>query len=166
MHSEEQKRIFYLYKKSVDPEVRSFVENVLKGDEKLNYVTVAFLSDDASTRIEELTAKHVEGNRVVLDVNAVEHIINRHGECGKADTSMSNIDDIARIGYVISNYDSIEYNGVMTTGYLDENGKPSPMVLISKRIDGTFYVVEAVNSSKRKRNYIVTAYIKKQPSDP
>lgn len=36
------------------------------------------------------------------------------------------------------------------------------MIKISKRIDGTYYVVEAVNSSKKKRNYVVTAYISKQ----
>ena len=60
---------------------------------------------------------------------------------------------------MISNYDSIEYDGVTTTGYLDEKGEPSPMIKISKRIDGTYYVIEAVNSSKRKKNYIVSAFI-------
>ena len=35
------------------------------------------------------------------------------------------------------------------------------MIQISKRIDGTYYVIEAVNSSKKKKNYIVTAYISK-----
>ena len=33
---------------------------------------------------------------------------------------------------------------------------------ISILIDGTYYVVEAVNSSKKKRNYVVTAYISKK----
>ena len=97
----------------------------------------------------------------MLDINAVKHILNRHGKGGSQDQSMMNIDDIARIGYVISNYDSIEYDGITTTGYLDEMGQPSPMIKISKRIDGTYYVREAVNSSKRKKNYIVTAFISK-----
>ena len=41
------------------------------------------------------------------------------------------------------------------------------MVQFSKRIDGTIYVVQTVSEVKSKRNYIVTAYIKKkQPSNP
>lgn len=35
------------------------------------------------------------------------------------------------------------------------------MIKMSKRIDGTYYIIETVNSSKRKKNYIVSAYIKK-----
>jgi len=96
------------------------VEDVINGNDKINYITVAFLLDNASKRIEEITQKHVEGSRVVLDINAVKHILNRHGENGKQDSSMSNIDDIARIGYVIMNYDDIEYKGITTTGYLGD----------------------------------------------
>lgn len=161
MHTPEQEKIIEEYKKAIDSEVRDFVEDVINGNDKINYITVAFLPDNASKRIEEITQKHVEGSRVVLDINAVKHILNRHGENGKQDSSMSNIDDIARIGYVIMNYDDIEYKGITTTGYLDETGNPSPMIQISKRIDGTYYVIEAVNSSKKKKNYIVTAYISK-----
>ena len=161
MHTPEQEKIIEEYKNAIDSEVRDFVEDVINGNDKINYITVAFLPDNASKRIEEITQKHVEGSRVVLDINAVKHILNRHGENGKQDSSMSNIDDIARIGYVIMNYDDIEYKGITTTGYLDETGDPSPMIQISKRIDGTYYVIEAVNSSKKKKNYIVTAYISK-----
>ena len=161
MHTPEQEKIIEEYKRAIDSEVRNFVEDVINGNDKINYITVAFLPDNASKRIEEITQKHVEGSRVVLDINAVKHILNRHGENGKQDSSMSNIDDIARIGYVIMNYDDIEYKGITTTGYLDETGAPSPMIQISKRIDGTYYVIEAVNSSKKKKNYIVTAYISK-----
>ena len=147
------------YREAVDADVKGFVEDVIQGKDKINYVTVAFLSKDASSLIKELTEKDVEGSRVVLDTNAVIHILNRHGVNGKQDQSMMNIDDIARIGYVISNYDRIEYDGRTTTGYLDENGKPSPLVKISKRINGTYYVIEAVNSSKKKKNYIISAFI-------
>jgi len=34
------------------------------------------------------------------------------------------------------------------------------MIRISKKIDETYYVIGAVNPSKKKRNYVVTAYIK------
>lgn len=123
------------------------------------------MPDSAAAQIEKLTGKKVEGSRVVLDINAIKHIENRHGENGKQDHSMKNVEDIARMGYVIMNYDEVSYDGITTTGFLDEEGKASPMVRISKRIDGTYYVIEAVNSSKKKKNYVVTAFIQQNKKE-
>ena len=149
------------YQNATDNDVRVFVEDVLAGRERLNYVTVAFLPDQAAKRIKELTGKDVTEYRVVLDINAVRHIANRHGANGEQDHSLSNLDDVARMGYVIMHYDTITFDGTFTTGYLDKEGKPSPLVRISKRINGTYYVVEAASTSKHKRNHIVSAYISK-----
>ncbi len=158
-HTAEEIELMRKYEESTDSEVLEFVNNVLNGEDKLNYITVAFLPESAAEKIETLTGKRVQGNRVVLDINAIHHIENRHGVNGEQDHSMENAEDIARMGYVIMNFDDIEYDDRTTTGYLDEKGQPSPMIKISKKIDGTYYVIEAVNSSKKKRNYIVTAYI-------
>ena len=158
-HTAEEIELMRKYEESTDSEVLEFVNNVLNGEDKLNYITVAFLPESAAEKIETLTGKRVQGSRVVLDINAIHHIENRHGVNGEQDHSMENAEDIARMGYVIMNFDDIEYDDRTTTGYLDEKGQPSPMIKISKKIDGTYYVIEAVNSSKKKRNYIVTAYI-------
>lgn len=162
MHTGKELTVMEEYEKSVDEDIYRFVRDVMDGDDRINCITVAFLTERAARDIEALTGKTVEGNRVVLDISAVKHIIKRHGENGEMDNSMRNIDDIARIGYVISNYDEIKYEGRTAYGYLDENSKPSPLVRLSKKIDGTFYVVEAVNSSKNKKNYVVSAYINKK----
>lgn len=162
MHTDEEKVIIKRYEEATDADVFDFVTGVMNGDDKLNYVTVAFLPEKAAQEIERLTGKKVEGSRVVLDINGIHHIENRHGKNGQQDQSMKNIEDIARMGYVIMNYDEITYDNVTTTGYLDENGQPSPMIKLSKRIDGTYYVIEAVNASKKKRIYVVTAYINKK----
>ena len=155
------------YQGSTDSDVLEFVKSVMNGEDKINYITIAFMPDSAVKEIEKLTGKKVKGSRIVLDINAINHIRNRHGENGKQDHSMKNIEDIARMGYVIMNYDKISYDGITTTGFLDEEGKASPMIKISKQIDGTYYVIEAVNSSKKKKNYIVTAYIQQNKlSDP
>ena len=168
MHTPEQEEIMTEYENAVDIDVQSFIQDVINGEMKSNNITIAFLTVNASRQIEILTKKHVEGNRVVLDTNAVKHILNRHGSHGEHDVSLKNIDDISRMGYVIMNYDTIESDNTVAMGYLDEKGEPSPTIKISKRIDGIYYVVEAVNSSKRRRCYVVTAYIhnEKQPSDP
>ena len=160
IHTPEEYKIINEYNESIDKKVKNFVEAIINETDKIESITIAFLSTKASDEIEALTGKKVEGSRVVLDKNAIKHIIKRHGPNGLQDTSMKNINDISRMGYVINNYDSIEYEGITTTGYLDENGKPSPMIAFKKRIDGMFYVVNAVNSSKKKKNYIVSAYIK------
>ena len=162
MHTQEELRIMTDYHNSVDQDVKEFVEKVISGEKSYNYITVAFLSANASHRIAELTEKNVDGSRVVLDVNAVKHITKRHDMEGEQDSSMSDIEDIARIGYVITNYDEITYKGTKSLGYLDEEGNPSPTVIISKKIDGTYFVVEAVNSAKSRKCYVVSAYIRKQ----
>ena len=158
-HTQDELNMIRKYQESADADVFDFVNAVLKGEDKLNYVTVAFLPEAAAGKIEELTGKKVEGSRVVLDINAVQHIEKRHGVNGQHDQSMKNIEDIARMGYVIMNYDEISYEQNTTTAYLDENGKPSPLIRLSKKIDGTYYVIEAVNSSKKKKNYVITAFI-------
>ena len=166
MNEREDKKVRLDYLNSIDEDVVSFVRDTLSGTRKMDYVTVGFYDDQAAERIEQLTGINIRGCRIVLDVNAVLHIVKRHGEEGKQDHSLQNIEDIARMGYVIANYDSISYDGRSTTGYIDEAGKPSPLIKINKRINGTYYVIEAVNSSNKKKNYVVTAYIKKQKSDP
>ena len=166
-HTEQEINVMKEYEEAVDSDVKIFVEDTVTGTGKLNYVTVAFLSSRAAEIIKELTGKNVLGNRVVLDISAVRHIENRQGANGNQDHSMSDTNDIARIGYVISNFDDITWNGETSYNHIDENGNPSPMVQFSKKIDGTIYVVQTVSEVKSKRNYIVTAYIKKkQPSNP
>ena len=155
------KKTLVEYAKAVDADVRKFVEDVINDNAQLSYITVAFLSEEASSKIKELTGKETKGNRVVLDANAVRHIEKRHGLGGEHDQSMKSIDDLARIGFVVDNYDEIVYEGKISSGYSDENGNPSPLITIKKRINGTYYVVEAVNSAKGCRNYIISAFIKK-----
>ena len=150
------------YENSVDQDVLDFVNGVIDDRTQLKYVTVAFLSERASEDIKNLTGKETKGNRIVLDTNAVKHIVNRHGVNGKQDNSMQSAEDIARMGYILMNYDGISFQGQTTPGYSDENGEPAPLVQFQKKINGTYYIVETVNSSKGKRNYVVTAYISRK----
>ncbi len=66
-HSKEQLEIIEKYEKSVDLEVLAFVKDVMNGEDRLNYITVAFMPNQAAERIERLTGKKVEGSRVVRD---------------------------------------------------------------------------------------------------
>ena len=106
------------------------------------------------------------GRKVVIDTNAVNHIDNRHGVNGQQDHSMSNIEDIARIKYVLDNYDEAIYNGDKSKGYVVSNGKPAPNLILSKKVDNHYYVIEAMCDGKSDKNYIVSAFINKNKIEP
>ena len=148
-----------------NPNISDFAERVISGKslpkEKLylNPVTSRAVND-----IKDILGIDVSGYKVSMDSNAVRHIVKRHGANGKADDSMSNLSDWEKIQYVLENYDNVEYGG-KASGYttVKENGKTrlADSVLYSKKINGTFYVVEAVPVTNAKALNIVTAYINK-----
>ena len=84
------------------------------------------------------------------------------GENGSANQSMSDVNDIGRLQYIIDNYDTATFGG-KSASYttVKENGKAgqAPVVLFSKKIDGTYYVAEAVPNTRRKTLYITSAFI-------
>lgn len=159
IYTQEELKYISNYRDSIDADIVEYVNKVHSGD-RPTPITVGFLTEKAAQEIEMLTGKKVYGNRIVLDNNSVIHIKNRHGKGGEQDESMANIEDIARIGYVLANYDNIEFNNEYAQGYVDADGKLAPKIIISKKIDGTFYIIEAVSDAKKHKNYIVSAYIK------
>lgn len=161
LSNKEKQTIVEDYKKSVNEEVLAFIKDVLDNKTTKKYVVVSTVSEIMAKEVQDLTGKQIEGNSILLDTNAVRHIIKRHGPNGQQDNSMTDPADIARIGYVINNYDEIIYDGITTTGYTDENQNPSPILVLRKRINGTYYVIKAAGSSANKRSYIVSAYIAK-----
>ncbi len=154
-----EKEIKEKYIKSVDDEVLSFVYKVAKG-ESTGSITVGFVDEGMAAQIERLTGIKINCNRILLTADAVRHIIKRHGENGKADHTMSDYKDIARICYVLSNYDSIDYTGEDSYSTLTKDGKRAPHIVISKKVDGFYYVIETVSDGKKNQNRVVTAFKK------
>ena len=157
-HTPEQLRVMEEYKNSIDDEVVQFVNDAREG-KTVRPITITMVSNRAASDIEEKVGMKVYGNRVVLDANGANHIQKRHGKNGNSDHSMADDADIARMQYVLDNYDSVNFYGEYAEGYVDKNGKRAPKIVFEKRIDGSYYVVEAVSDSKTKRNYIVSAFI-------
>lgn len=160
-HTPEMQRVMIEYHDAVDPEIRRFVRDVVDGDVDVTSVTVGFTSSNMARRIEELTGVKTEGNRIVMTGDDIRHILNRHGPNGTADKSLADLDDIARIWYILANYDTIECDGGKSSLYRLADGAPAPQVLIKKRIDGEYYVVTVASDSKKKRNAISSARIVK-----
>lgn len=147
---------------AVDKGLTDFIERVKKDptDSKSTY-TIGKVSNRLSADIEKLTGIDTNAFTHRVKANSIRHIINRHGENGMADKSMANVEDIARMKYVLDNYDSIELSKERSAEYMDRNQKLAPKVEISKKVDGTYYIVEAVPDTNAKRLEVVSAFIKK-----
>lgn len=161
-HTAQEQRLIEAYKAAVDPGLARFYESVKAGQYDGRPYVVGRVTDEAARAMEQLTGKQVQGNLVVLDDNGVQHIERRHGKNGEADHSMANLEDIARINFVLENFDQAYRSEQPAAGYFDSKGKKAPVVVFTKKINGTYYVVEAVSDAKSKRNYIISAYLSRE----
>ncbi|MCR5129216.1 MAG: hypothetical protein K6B69_14075 [Lachnospiraceae bacterium] len=159
-HSSEMQSIMTNYHNSVDAELKAFVQDVMSGRDVLP-ITVGFVNERMAKDIKTLTGLNTLGNRIVICADDIRHIVNRHGASGKADHSMQDVDDIARLCYVLANYDSIEWDGGLSKLYRTKDGKKAPQITVKKRINGTFYIIEVASDSSKKRNVVSTIYLKK-----
>ena len=83
---------------------------------------------------------------------------------------MKSLEDVARAGWVIENYDSVELlensdgSPRVSEAYRDRMYNPDMLIRYKKQLDGSVYVVEAVGESKWKKLWLVSAYIQKNGS--
>ncbi|NBI63183.1 hypothetical protein D3Z38_09020 [Clostridiales bacterium] len=108
----------------------------------------------------------VSGYKHNLKGECVNHIESGHGEQGSHNSTMKVMEDIARIDYVLDNYDQVkaiplEEKRSVSKAYRNYDDTPSRKVKYEKRVDGMYYVVEAVPDSSKKKLQVVSAYIKK-----
>ena len=158
-HTPEQRRVIQEYNNAADPEISEFV----------NTVKTTKLPDKTSITVEEQTppkmAEDIK-NKIGLDVtdykidlraDIIRHIDKRHGESGTGDRSMANPDDIARIPYVLNNYDGIRQLESHSS-FFNSDGTRASVMQIYKKIDGHYFITEAIPDTKTKTIQIVSAY--------
>ena len=106
---------------------------------KFKRYTISPVTDVEASDISALTGTDLSGYVHAIDKNGFNHIEKRHGVNGEQDKSMSNASDVARIWYVLANYDSVEIalkeDGTPDTaaGYRDANDVPSKKLVYSKK---------------------------------
>ena len=161
VHTPQEQAVIEAYKNSVDDNLVQFYQYA-KNDQKAGKYTLNKVSERAADDIRNLTGQDVDGFKTTLDARQAWHINNDHGVNGKADHSMANDTDVARMQYVLDNYDDVTYGGT-TDAYWEPkaNGKNrrSPVVVFSKKVNGTYYVVEATPVTKAQSVYVVSAYM-------
>ena len=70
---------------------------------------------------------------------------------------MADFKDAGRIGYVLDNYDTVEIaldkdgKPDVSREFLDEKHRPAPKLKYSKRVDGTYYIIQAVPETSVKK---------------
>ena len=171
-HTPEEQARIEEYQAAVDENFVSYIENVQKNPgAKIGRYFLKPVSERAAEAVKRLTGIDVSGNKTAIEPRIVQHILKEHGSNGTTDHSMQDINDIARIQYVLDNYDSVEAAGTSAAYVTNkENGKHAnaQTVKFSKAVNGTYYVVEAVPDTSKKIVYIVTAYMTKnqQPHRP
>lgn len=144
-------------------DIINLISKVKSGQYKNNErVELGIVSDKAAKEIEKILGIDVSDFKVAIEARQIFHILNDHGAKGKADHSMANDADIAKIEYVLNEFDDISFSGkTQAYSYMKDGfNRTAETVLYEKDIGSkSYYVVQAVPNSKKKTLYIVSAFI-------
>lgn len=149
------------YKNSTNEELEKYIEDVINGEKVSPALTVKDeITDRLAAAIESTVGVNAKKYRVEIRPTEVTHIWNRHGTHGAADHSMKKIENIARMGYVLDNFDDVVPGGRKSKAFKNSDNTLAETVEIKKRIGNSIYhVVEAVPVTKARKMNTITAFI-------
>lgn len=166
VHTPQEQRLIEEYKSSTDESLKetfqSYLENPRQGFSRHNINDV---SERQAADASKILGGNYTGYKNAINSNGINHILNDHGPFGEVNHSMADLNDPARVGYVLRNYDTVERatyssgDADLSAEFRDANNNPAPMLKYSKKVNGTYYVVEAVPESKYKKFWVVSAYM-------
>lgn len=168
-HLYDEEKVSKAYIDSVNPEIENAIISIRNGDidNIPDVINVTELNEKTIKAISDFVGYDVSGYVCKIERDRLVHIENRHGINGEHDQSLSDPKDFARMGYVVNNSDSIDWvvdgkgNRVFDKQYNDKNNKPSPVIMLNSKIDGTYCISQAVPDSKKKTLWITSARIQK-----
>lgn len=169
VHPYDENKVSKKYLDSVNTEIENAVINIRSGnvDKVPDVIDVTELNERAVKAISKLVGFDISGYTCKIERDRLVHIENRHGINGEHDHSLSDPKDIARMGYVINNSDNIDWvvdskgERVFDKQHNDKNNKPSPVIMLNSKIDGTYCISQVVPDSKKKTVWITSARIQK-----
>ncbi|MBP5270789.1 MAG: hypothetical protein ILO42_07525 [Clostridia bacterium] len=169
-YSPDRQKSIQNYLNAVDEKLLRFVNNAIQETNKKNLENMhrnfgQILSENIYKKAETLLGFDVSDYQISINGEAVRHIKNGHnGLAGSSDNTMSDNRDIARIGYILANADDVDYaydqngNRQFDSQYKGKDNKPSAVLAISKKVDGTYVIGTVAADSKAKTLRIKTAY--------
>ena len=165
-YSYDERKVIDGYLDAVDEDMVQFIVD-FNNNNKFARHKISLVDRKQANDILSLLKIDTTGYSNNINTNAIRHIENRHGENGSADNSMKNLNDLARIDFILKNYDSVDIlkdskgNAMYSIEFKTKSNEPAPMLLY-KKINGTYYLVEAVVENKYKKLWVVSAYINKK----
>lgn len=166
-YSYDERKVIDGYLDAVDEDMVQFIVD-FNNNNKFARHKISLVDRKQANDILSLLKIDTTGYSNNINTNAIRHIENRHGENGSADNSMKNLNDLARIDFILKNYDSVDIlkdskgNAMYSAEFKTKSNEPAPMLLYKKKINGTYYLVEAVVENKYKKLWVVSAYINKK----
>lgn len=168
VHTHQEQAVIEEYQTGTDDALKetfeSYLNNPKQGFSRFN---ISNVSERQAADASQLLGGTYTGYKNAINSNGIQHILNEHGPEGTADHSLADLNDIARMGYVLENYDNVEivtYDSGdvdLSREFRTKDNQPAPMLKFSKKVNGTYYVVEAIPESKYKKFWVVTAYMQK-----
>lgn len=110
---------------------------------------IGVISERLRDDISSLLAEDFSDYNISITKNAIKHINKRHGSSSQQDKTMSDINDIGRIGFIFENYDTVAIaksekgNDVRNKNYYNRDNTYSKELVFEKQIDGVIVVTTA-----------------------
>ena len=151
------------YINSVDEGIKKFYENSIENSAG-KVLQLGKVADIVANSVYDALNVDVKGYSVKFESRMAKHINERHGKNGKSDDSMKNVNDVARMMFVLNNHD---YYGAVSKSsaykqFKDGRTQSANTVTFAKKINGTYYLVVAVPDSNAKTMWITSAFINKK----
>ena len=166
VHTAAEQAVIDEYQDAVDEDLKETFESYLKNPKQgFSRYNISDVSERQANDAAQLLGGDYKGYRNAINSNGIIHVLNEHGPNGAVDHSMADLNDPARIAYVLNHYDHVEQT-TYKSGEVDRSAEfrtkdnmPAPMLKYSKKVNGTYYVVEAIPESKHKKFWVVSAYM-------
>lgn len=135
VHTPQEQRLIEEYKSSTDETLKetfqSYLENPRQGFSRHNINDV---SERQAADASKILGGNYTGYKNAINSNGINHILNDHGPFGEVNHSMADLNDPARVGYVLRNYDTVERatyrsgDADLSAEFRDANNNPAPML--------------------------------------
>ena len=136
-HTAVEQAVIDEYQAAVDDNLRVIVEGY-KANPNRAFArhTISQVTERQAKDAENLLGGNYTGFTNAINSNGIKHILKEHGENGVVDHSMADVNDLARIAYVLDNYDTVN-QATYASGdikysqeFRGKNNRPAPMLVL------------------------------------
>ena len=125
------------YQAAVDDNLRLIVEEYKTNPNRpFARHSISPVAERQAKDAENLLGGSYSGFTNAINSNGIKHILKEHGENGVVDHSMADVNDLARIAYVLDNYDTVN-QATYASGdikysqeFRGKNNRPAPMLVL------------------------------------